>query len=102
MEILICFCLLCVLQAVFINGVKACFEPNMIFAPLAERLKKILPQWSQKQLFACVRCMSLVYGAITFWPTVIYVFGFHTAQLFIFVADVFILVHLNYFIYKRS
>jgi len=101
MEILICFCLFLILQGCFINGVKACFEPKMIFHGIGERLKKVLPEWSQKQLFACVRCMSLVYGALTFWPAVLYVFGFHTVQLFIFVADVFILVFLNYFIYKR-
>lgn len=109
------FLLLLVLQAWVINGVHDSFsgkwklddgkivKEGMIFYPLAYWLdNRIKNEWIKKPLWKCVKCMASVWGALTFWPVVLFVFGFHFFELYIFVCDVFALVYLNYFFYKRA
>src|ERR1700710_1443884 len=102
MEILIdilCFFGLVIMQAFFINGVHYCFEKGNIFSSaFTERNKN---KWWAKPIWACVRCQSSVWGAITFWIPVIFAYGFRKQEIFIFVADVFILIPLNWIIYKK-
>lgn len=53
-------------------------------------------------LWGCVKCMASVWGGITFWTTMIILFGFHWQQILIFVADVFALVFINAYLYKKT
>jgi len=46
--------------------------------------------------------MSSVWGGLTYWPTVLWVYGFRVEEIPVFIADVFILVYLNWFLYKRQ
>lgn len=97
------FLVFCILQAMFINGVKEAFsEGNILYGLnrwLTENIKK---DWILKPLFKCVRCMASWHGAITFFPTAIYLFGFQWVQLPIYVFNVGILCYLNYWFYKRQ
>jgi hypothetical protein len=58
-------------------------------------------KWWSSPLYSCIKCMSSVWGAITFWPIVVYLFRFHWIQIGIFLFDVPILCSLNYYIYKK-
>lgn len=105
-----------VMQSLFINGVHECFKGSKLvdgitkkvdyqgmifylFAPeFFEKNKNKL--WA-KNLWTCVKCMSLPYGAITFFPMVIYLFGWHWEEIPFFVFDLFILVSTNWYIYKK-
>lgn len=103
------------LQAWFINGVHATMSgvctndinkgeicSGLIFFPFARWLdKKIKYDWIKKPLWKCVRCMASFWGAITFFGVVIPVFGFEYWQLAVYVVDVFILVNLNLWVYKK-
>lgn len=100
--LLLSFFVFCVIQAMFINGVKSCFEKEMIFNKLGEWLKSRLGEWWYKPIAGCSRCMSSIWGAVTFWPVFLIRFGFEWWQVPLFVANVFILVYLVYFLYKRQ
>lgn len=103
------------LQSLAINGVHECFKgrewvdldkgpqsSGMIFYPIARWVdKKIKSEWVKQPLFKCVKCQSSIWGALTFWPIVIWLFGFHLIEILIFIWDMFILVYLNYFFYKK-
>lgn len=114
--LLIAFSVFVCLQAVFINGVHESFKGSclendikngricqgMIFYPVAQYLEKhINKQWILKPIYKCVRCMASLWGAITYWPVSISIFGFTGWQIPAFVIDVFILVYLNYYFYKK-
>ncbi len=98
------------LQAIFINGVHDFFKGYMdsgkahgnfgylLFHKFIEKHDKQV--WA-KPLWSCIKCQSSVWGALSFWPIVIYFFGFHWIEIFIFVYDVFILTSLNYWWYKQ-
>ena len=102
LQYLVCFLIFSVLQAMFINGVKNCFEEGMIFYGLRIWIDEIFGDFFNKAIYKCIRCMSSVYGTLTFWGFVIPIFGFYKAEIPIYIADVFILVYLNYFLYKRQ
>lgn len=96
------FCLGCIIQSVFINGVYMCFEEGMILFPLKVRLKKVIKnEWYHKPLFSCVRCMASVYSFITYWPFVLYNFGFSLVELPVYVLNIGVLVYVNFFFYKK-
>lgn len=114
-EALLAFGLFMILQAVFINGVHACFQggcidtvnkgrvcSGMIFYSIAPKFfeKHRHRAWA-KPFWTCIKCMSSVYGAVTFFGTVIPVFGFKLWEVPVFVADALSLVTINYFIYKK-
>jgi hypothetical protein len=102
MELLVEFCLFLILQSFFINGVHFCFQKDNIFYRINpiffENNKK---KWWAYPIFSCIRCMSSVYGTITFWPVVVYVFGFNIAEIFVFFIDIGCLITLNFMIYKK-
>jgi hypothetical protein len=70
----------------------------MIAPAFFERVKH--KNWI-KPLWGCIKCESSVIGGITFWSVVLPVFGFHGIEVLIFIFDVFILISLNWFVYKR-
>lgn len=46
--------------------------------------------------------MASFWGAVTYWPAVIYLFGFNLVEIPVFIFDVFILVTTNWIIYKKT
>ncbi len=99
---LINFILFIFIQGLFINGVNQSFKEGMIFEKFGKWLdKNIKNDWIKHPLWKCVRCQSSFYGIITFVPLVIYIYGFHWIELPILVVDIFSLVTVNYFIYKK-
>lgn len=109
------FCLFVVLQSLAINGIHYSFsggcvqeiskgkicKGNIFYMISPSFFEKHRGKWWTSNLWGCVRCMASTYSAFTFWPTVVYLFGFHWCEVFVFVFDVFILISLNYYIYKK-
>jgi hypothetical protein len=100
---IIVFSIFLVLQSLFINGVKYCFEKDNLFYNINpiffERHKD---KWWAKPLWRCIRCMASVYGTITFWPAVLYAFGFNVIEIPLFLFDIAILIPINWIIYKKT
>jgi hypothetical protein len=101
LEYIISFSFFVVLQSLAINGWNECFKPDMIFYPIRKFLIKHVKEVFLKPTILCVKCQSSILGGATFWGTVLPIFGFHPFELWIFVMDVFILVSLNWYIYKK-
>ena len=98
-----------IVQAWVINGVHIAFKGykqngiphgNVFYLMFAHKWSG--EEWWQKPLYVCIKCMASLWGAATFWPFVLYVYGFHWVELPIFVADVFALVFLNFLFYKMT
>ena len=114
-ELIVAFFLFIFMQAAYINGFfEACRggcvnEMNKGRICTGMVIYKLAPEWFDrnkhrewsKPIFSCVKCMSSFHGGITFWPAAIYFFGFHWVQVPVYVFDVFILVTVNWFIYKK-
>jgi hypothetical protein len=113
--IIIEFAVFVLLQAIFINGVYQAFSGKctediergtvcngLLLFPIALLMdKKIKQDWIKKPLYKCVRCMASVWGALTYWPAVMMMFGWNWKEVPVFVFDVFILVIVNFYIYKK-
>ena len=100
---LLSFMLFTIIQAVIINGIRECFQPGQVFNLIAPAFfKKNMDKKWAKPLFSCVKCMASVWGTITFWGTVLLIFGFHPIQIWVWIWDLFILVVVNFQIYKRA
>ena len=114
---LVCFLVFAILQSWMINGLYESFKGSkvvdgishkvqyqgMIFYMLAPAFfEKYKHRYWSKNLWSCVKCMSSTYGALTYWPTVIWLFNFRCCEVFIFIADVFILIYLNFFFYNKA
>lgn len=109
------FSLFMILQAIVINGVYECFQgkewvdlnkgavwSGNIFYPIARFLKThIKNQTVLRPVFLCVKCMASFWGAATFWPAVILLFGFNWIEVLVFIFDCFALVYLNYYFFKK-
>lgn len=99
----ILFSLFVVMQSLFINGVHYAFSKdnliNRINPIFFEKHKK---KWWALPVWSCIRCMSSVWGAITFWPPVIDVFGFNVTEIYVFIFDLGILISLNWIVYKKT
>lgn len=103
------------LQALFINGWHECFKFNCVEDMNKGRVcngnifYKLLPEFIEKNknktwampLFGCVKCESSVIGSITFWSAILPLFGFHPYEIIVWIFDMFILVSLNWIIYKK-
>lgn len=114
---LISFSLFVVLQSLMINGInesckgeklvdgvtgKVSYQ-GMIFYELAPKFfDKYKSKWWSRPLWVCVKCMASFWGTVTFLPFVIYLFGFRWIELFVLCMDIFILVYLNYYFYKKA
>lgn len=98
---LFCFSVFVVLQSLAINGIHESMSEGQVLNPFKKWLSKYVSEYWMNPLGNCVRCMASVYGSITFWFLVVPIFGFYFIEILIFIFDVFILVSLNYFFYKR-
>lgn len=102
LEYLISFFVFIILQSLFINGVKDLFGEGMILYKFRKFIDNNVKDFWRKPIYSCTKCMSSLYGAITFFPTVIYLFGFRWEEIPVLIFDVCILVYTNYFFYKRA
>lgn len=113
---LIGFGILVVLQALAINGIKEAlsgsaikddlsgkitYQGNILYMMAPKFFEKYKYRYWAKNWWTCIKCMSSTYGAATYWPIVVFVFGFYWIEVLIFVWDVFILTYLNYYFYKK-
>lgn len=100
---LLCFAIFLIMQSIFINGVHFCFEKGNVFYILNpvffEKNKK---KWWALPIWVCIRCMASVYGTITYWPAVIYGYGFHYIDIPVFIFDVVCLTVINWIVYKKT
>ena len=99
---LLCFGVFCFLQALFINGVKGAMDEGMILEGFKKYVQKKLGDYWSKSWVGCIRCMASGWSAVTFWPAVLIGFGFEWWEVPLFVANVFILVCVNFYIYKKT
>lgn len=98
---LVGFILFLPVQSLAINGWHECFRNGNIFEKIfGAFLEKHKGKWWTMPIWGCVKCESSVIGSITFWFTVIPIFGFHSYEIWIWVVDIFCLVNLNYWFYK--
>lgn len=113
---LISFSVFVILQSLAINGWHECFTGEKLIDGVTKTIDyqgmigyMIAPKWIEKNkrkawlkpVIGCIKCESSVMGGITFWGAVIPIFGFHPIEILVFIFDVFILVSLNWFIFKR-
>lgn len=94
------FILMCVIQALFINGVKESMKENNVLYFYDQWLRK-LPDWFNKPMGICVKCMASVWGAVTYWPGVLMMFGWSWREVPLFILNVGVLIFLNFFFYKK-
>lgn len=99
---LVCFLLFSVLQSWFINGVKELYNQDMFLYKFRLFIDKHLKEFWRKPVYSCIRCMSSLYGIITFAPTTIYIFGLRWELIPACIFNIVILIFLNYFFYKRQ
>lgn len=96
------FLLFVLCQSIVILGISNSAEKGYILEKPAELVReKLGPFWS-KPIIGCVRCMSSFWGSMTYWPMVIWKYDLHLWQLFIWPANIFALVFMNWFLYKRQ
>lgn len=110
------FTLFICLQALFINGLHRTFRyecvdndikrgrvcTGLIFKNLAIWMDEhIKYDFVKKPIYKCVQCMSSVWGAITYWPAVLILFGWGWEEVPVFIFDVFILTIVTFQIYKK-
>ncbi len=98
---LVSFLIFVVLQALAINGWNEAWKIDMIFYPIRKFLLKHIKEVYLKPVILCVKCESSAIGGVTFWMTVLPIFGFHPFEIWIWIMDTFILVTLNWIIYKK-
>ena len=96
------FLLFAAIQSLVINGIKEAIGKGMILSVFSKFIEKtIKSEYWRKPWVSCVKCMASTYGALTFWPFVLLLFGWHWAEILIYIADVFTLVTLNWLVYKK-
>lgn len=111
----LCFLVFSLIQSLFINGVYEAFrgtkenditngvryKGNILFMIAPKFIHENRDKMWAKPLWGCIKCQSSFYGAITFWPTVLFVFGFQIWQIPIYFVNVGVLTTLNYWIFKK-
>lgn len=98
---LIGFILFAIIQALIINGYKESIAEKMAGEKFGKWLKKLLGEYWFNAFGGCIRCSASGIGAITFWPFVLIFFGWYWQEILLFGADVFVLVYLNFYFYKK-
>ena len=112
---LIGFCLFVVLQSFYINGVFELFrgkctndlakgtvcDGNLGYKVFKKFIEKNKDKVWYLPIAGCVRCMSSCHSIYTFFPLVIYLFGFHWIEIFAWAFDAVILISVNAYLYKR-
>lgn len=87
-------------QGLAINGFQQAMDEGMIFNPYKKWLQK-MPSWIGKPFGLCVKCSASVGSIVTFWPTVLYCYGWHPFELYAWVFDALILISVNWIIFKK-
>lgn len=87
-------------QGLAINGFQQAMDEGMILNGYKNWLKN-RKSWFGKPMGLCIRCMASIGGTITFWPSVLYGFGFKPIEIFAWLFDIFVLVSVNWILYKK-
>lgn len=87
-------------QGLAINGFHQAMDEGMIFNGYKNWLKK-RKAWFGKPMGLCIKCSASVGGTITFWPAALYAYGWRPIELFAWVFDIFVLVVINFWIFKK-
>lgn len=95
------FLLFTLCQSVVILGISNAAEKGYILERPAKYIQEKLG-WFSKPIIGCVRCMSSFWGSATYWPVVVWRYGFEWWEVGIWVANIFALVYVNWFLYKRQ
>lgn len=88
------------LQGLVINGFQQSMEDGMILEGYKKWLKK-QKSWIGKPGGLCIKCLSSIGGTITFWPVVLFMYGWHPVELFVWVLDMLSLVVVNFWVFKK-
>jgi len=88
------------LQGIVIIGIKGSMDEGQILHGYFKRVSKL--NFFSKPLGTCIKCMASVYGSLLYWPCVLLAFGFDWWQLPVWVADIFALVYINFYLYKKG
>jgi hypothetical protein len=111
------FSVFVILQSMAIVGIFSCFQGGVVRDDMSKETKyqgmilyMMAPKFFEKYkyrswakpLWACHKCMSSFWGGVIYWPMVLLIFGFQAIEVLVFVWDVFILVYLNDYFYKKS
>jgi len=75
-------------------------DEGMILNPYKRWLKK-QKSWIGKPLGLCVKCSASVGSAVTFWPCTLFCYGWHPFEVFAWVFDIFVLVSISWFFFKK-
>lgn len=62
----------------------------------------VYSKWLRKPIIQCVKCMASFWGALTFWPIVLFLFGFNYLEIPVFFADMFSLTYISWILYKKA
>lgn len=62
----------------------------------------VYSKWVRKPIIECVKCMASFWGTLTYWPIMLWVFGFEWWQIPVWIVDMIILVYVNYYWYKKT
>ena len=109
------FVIFACIQSLFINGIHELFKGGCINDMTKGHMCKgnlgymLNPDWFErnkekswaKPLWACVKCMASIWSIVTFFPLVIFVFGFHWWELYAWIMDAVSLIYLNFYFYKK-
>jgi len=88
-------------QGLAINGFQQAMDEGMILNGYKFWLKS-KKSWFGKPMGLCIRCMASVGGSITFWPAALYGYGFRWVEVFAWVMDIFVLVYINFYFFKKA
>ncbi len=112
---LVAFILFLLIQGLMINGVHYCCQGacvneinkgkvcngNIFYKINPSFFERSKNKWWSFPIFSCVRCMSSLHGTLSYWPLALWVFGFNYWQIAVWVVDMFCLIGVNYWIYKK-
>ena len=89
------------LQGLAINGFQMAMDEGMILNPYKKWLQR-QKGWVGRPMGLCIKCMAATYGTLTFWPSALCAFGFKPIELFAWIMDIFVLVYINFYLYKKA
>lgn len=87
-------------QGLAINGFQQAMDEGMILYPYKKWLQR-QKKWIGKPMGLCIKCSASIGGTVTFWPTVLYNYGWHSFEIFSWIFDIFVLVSVNWIIFKK-
>jgi Fe2+ transport system protein B len=100
--ILMQFLVFAFLQSLFMVGIHLAMKKDEVLYPFSAWVEtKLKKEWINKVLVTCVKCKASAYGVVTFFPAVIWAYGFHIWELPVFLFDVAVVSVLNFYIYQK-